>query len=196
MASLCVDCGEQPKRPRHPKWCEECWLTRQPSTTRIDAAKARAALIPKSLQIARVPEKHWPEGRRWCAGCQTFVRLCDVTGNNARCRDCISGAAHALRLKRTYLVHGRPFTDDDYARLMEIQGGRCYLCRRLPTVYRLVVDHDHSNGAVRGLLCGGVDWSCNFKILSQFDKDPDPIEMAMRLLRYLQGDTPASRLPA
>lgn len=192
--ALCKDCGEQPKRPRHPSYCEECWLRRQPATVRVEAARARLELVPPTLRVKRVPEKQWPPGRRWCAACQSFVRNRDCSPSGSRCKDCIAAQAHASRLKKTYLVGSRPFTDQDYRALMELQGGRCYLCRRLPTKHRLVVDHDHATGQVRGLLCGGQDWSCNYKILSQFDKDPDPAEMAMRLVRYLQGDTPARAL--
>lgn len=36
------------------------------------------------------------------------------------------------------------------------QGGRCAICRETPT-RALFKDHDHSTGALRGLLCGGCN---------------------------------------
>ena len=42
---------------------------------------------------------------------------------------------------------------DDYARLLEAQGGGCAICGATPKTRRLHVDHDHATGMVRGLLC-------------------------------------------
>lgn len=53
------------------------------------------------------------------------------------------------RLKRKYNI-----SQDDYDKLHEAQGGRCAICGKKK---RLVVDHDHDTGEVRGLLCG----NCN-----------------------------------
>ena len=44
-------------------------------------------------------------------------------------------------------------TDDEYARLLEAQGGGCAICGNTPKTRRLDVDHDHKTGKVRGLLC-------------------------------------------
>jgi hypothetical protein len=49
-----------------------------------------------------------------------------------------------------------------YEALLELQGGRCAICRNRPgKKKRLAVDHDHQSGAVRGLLCG----NCNHNLL-------------------------------
>jgi Autographiviridae endonuclease VII len=44
-------------------------------------------------------------------------------------------------------------TDDEYALLLEVQGGGCAICGAKPKTRRLHVDHDHKTGKVRGLLC-------------------------------------------
>jgi hypothetical protein len=46
-------------------------------------------------------------------------------------------------------------TDQEYARMLAAQGGRCAIpgCPRTPKTRRFHVDHDHMTGAVRGLLC-------------------------------------------
>jgi hypothetical protein len=43
--------------------------------------------------------------------------------------------------------------DDEYARMLEAQGGGCAICGAKPKTRRLHVDHDHATGKVRGLLC-------------------------------------------
>jgi len=57
-------------------------------------------------------------------------------------------------------------TLDDYERLLAAQGGVCAICKRPPKQggRRLHVDHDHSTGSVRGLLC----FICNRYILGKY----------------------------
>lgn len=42
---------------------------------------------------------------------------------------------------------------EQYHTMLENQGGGCKLCGRKPVKNKLPVDHDHSNGRVRGILC-------------------------------------------
>jgi hypothetical protein len=44
-------------------------------------------------------------------------------------------------------------TDEEYAVMLEAQGGGCAICGAKPKTRRLHVDHDHATGKVRGLLC-------------------------------------------
>lgn len=44
-------------------------------------------------------------------------------------------------------------TLEDYEAMLERQDGGCAICGRPPQGKRLSVDHNHSNGRVRGLLC-------------------------------------------
>lgn len=49
-------------------------------------------------------------------------------------------------------------TVDDYNQRLRDQGGVCAICKSQgPSDKRLVVDHDHTTGAVRGILCS----NCN-----------------------------------
>lgn len=188
----CTDCGDAPKRKGHHLWCTECWLIRQPIEVQVRAARLRLAAVPEELRRKRVPERDWPPGRRWCSGCQSFVRLRDCQGS--RCKPCNSSAAHASKLASQYTINGRPFTEDDYQALSAAQGGRCALCRRRSPSRRLAVDHDHRTGEVRGLLCPDPDWGCNLKVVARFDADDDPPAMAARLVEYLSSPSPAQRM--
>ena len=52
-----------------------------------------------------------------------------------------------------------------YEKKLKEQGGVCAICKRPPGEIQLHVDHDHSNGKPRGLLCG----NCNMQ-LGWFEK--------------------------
>lgn len=49
----------------------------------------------------------------------------------------------------------RPLTDQEYADLLDRQGGECAIatCHATPKSRRLDHDHSHRTGATRGLLC-------------------------------------------
>jgi hypothetical protein len=146
------------------------------------AADLRRALVPDDLAPARVPKEHWPPGRRWCGGCRSFVRLEDVARGASRCTTCVSRAQHGSMLERTYTIHGRPFTAEDYATLYAAQDGRCWICDKKSVSRRLAVDHDHRTGEVRGLLDPDDEWGCNYAILGKI-RD---LAMARRIVTYLE----------
>ncbi len=68
-------------------------------------------------------------------------------------------------------------TPADYARMLAEQDGHCALCDATPKAKRFAVDHDHHNGAVRGLLC----WRCN--VLMPHAKDS---EWFVRAAQYVK----------
>jgi Recombination endonuclease VII len=70
-------------------------------------------------------------------------------------------------------------TPEKYAELLFLQGGVCAICRGVTADSRaLHVDHDHSTGTVRGLLCE----ACNFG-LGQFR---DNVEFLREAIVYLE----------
>lgn len=78
-----------------------------------------------------------------------------VTHDRAR-KKVLSAQGHGKRLESVYGI-----TAEEYAKLYQAQGGRCYLCRVASgAARRLAVDHDHDTGLVRGLCCG----RCNLMI--------------------------------
>lgn len=81
---------------------------------------------------------------------------------------------------RQVAQHG--LTRQDYLAMFEAQGGGCAICGAPAADVigrRLVVDHDHLTGDVRGLLCS----ACNAG-LGHFGDDPKRLEGA---IRYLAG---------
>lgn len=81
------------------------------------------------------------------------------------------------RLRRVYQI-----TAANYERQLAVQGGVCYLCGRPPTKKRLSVEHRHSDGLLRGLVCSGPR-SCNNAIAAVENSHCD----ASRLMAYLDA---------
>lgn len=61
----------------------------------------------------------------------------------------------------------------DYDDLVAAQDGRCRICGEPPARGRLVIDHDHETGRMRGLLCD----ECN-TVLGLADDNPGRLRAA------------------
>jgi len=83
------------------------------------------------------------------------------------------------RKLRSHLEHTYNITLEEYEEMVIAQDNRCLLCDEEPSdVYgRLVVDHCHHTGKVRGLLCR----MCNIH-LSKVEKCPEYLQ---RVITYL-----------
>lgn len=71
--------------------------------------------------------------------------------------------------------------EDDYARLLKEQKGKCAICRTTKPGgrwKRLHIDHDHKTGKVRGLLCNSCNCAVGF-----LNEDPG---RAAKLIEYLK----------
>ena len=80
---------------------------------------------------------------------------------------------------------------EQYEEMHAVQNGVCAICSRPETLVvrgshpRLVVDHDHETGKVRGLLC---DY-CNTG-LGKFKDDPQALRAAADYIEANLGDSP------
>lgn len=167
--------------PKHR--CAECLENLLPMVEQVKLAEARreAFIATHGEPRDRVPKSEWPEGRRWCSGCQSFRRLgLDVAASSAKCRACASASRHQRAVSRTFGL-----SREEYEAILEYQGGVCAICLQRPVSRRLAVDHDHQTGEVRGLLCS----RCNHELLGALH---DSLSMALRAVRYL-GIPPAPR---
>jgi hypothetical protein len=71
-------------------------------------------------------------------------------------------------------------TPADYRLLYVAQRGRCWICRTAKGIHpddpkarggrRLGIDHNHTTGVVRGLLCTGGDKTCN-RVIGWLNRD-------------------------
>ncbi|MBV9293805.1 MAG: endonuclease VII domain-containing protein [Frankiales bacterium] len=121
-----------------------------------------------------------PTGHKYCPGCQQSLPL-DHWHRNAAVRDGLASYCKTCRRKQSRVGHLKSafgLTPEEHQALLEQQGGRCVICGATPPTH---TDHDHSTGAVRGLLCG----PCNMG-LGQFRDDPALLEAAADYLRERQ----------
>lgn len=156
------------------QFCQWHALLRQSTDAQVQAAAdRREAQLGHDHAVfqARVPKEKWPEGERWCAGCQSFVPLFYCSGS--RCVACARQAAHESRVEKTYGI-----TPEQYEEIFARQGRRCGICRAKPASIRFAVDHDHQSGEVRGILCK----RCNHDLLGGAH---DSIDLMWAAMKYL-----------
>lgn len=83
---------------------------------------------------------------------------------------------------------------DEYTSILREQEGRCYICQKAPHETKprrnLAVDHDHSTGRIRGLLC----FNCNHRLLGWYIRDDVP--KAKRIVKYLTRKTNYGKVPS
>ena len=104
----------------------------------------------------------------YCKPCQSARSRAHYIANRER---------HLANKRRWHLARSFEMTVCDYEDLLASQGGVCGICGAAPkSARRLSVDHDHSDGRIRGLLCS----SCNL-LLGQVEA------RLPRLLAYLDG---------
>lgn len=139
-------------------------------------------------------------------GSARFKRGNDVCGHTVRphyakglCRDCYRTTPAFAKVRHAYYVahksafieHGKRRTANGrraaqlyglnpatYRRMVEAQSGRCYICQQPPGRKGLGVDHNHTTGKVRALLCQ----LCNMAIGSMRE---DPA-LCRRVATYLE----------
>lgn len=154
--------------------CGWHWLLTQPPDVQRNAALARLEAWKAKHgedRRMRVPLTEWPEGTRWCSGCQSFIPLFYCSGS--RCKSCNSSASRAKSIEDKYGI-----TEERYQELFKQQKGRCAVCGNKPRTMWLAVDHDHKTGEVRGLLCK----RCNHDLLGG---GHDDVEVLWRAVLYL-----------
>jgi hypothetical protein len=172
-----LGCGGKKDLPSH--FCYWHRVDRLFIDDQIAEAIDRRKLSLKTHEVrASMPSSLWPDGRRFCSGCQFMVPIWYTQGS--RCKACTSHANYARHIAETYKI-----SYDFYLALYQFQGGRCYICRKAPKTRRLAVDHDHETDEVRGLLCSG-ERSCNHDVLGNIKS----IDAARRIVLYLE-DPPA-----
>lgn len=100
--------------------------------------------------------------RKWCKACDKIYKSSE---HYKKWRDNWRKTPKRVRWHLNWKCKTRyGITADEFDALSKTQGGRCAICNREA---KLVIDHNHDSGKVRGLLCN----QCNVGI-AQFKENP------------------------
>jgi hypothetical protein len=83
---------------------------------------------------------------------------------------------HREKLRRRDLMRKYKISLEDYDQMVLNQNGLCLICERVPKK-RLVVDHCHKTGKVRGLLCDPCNVALGFL--------EDDVTLLAKAIKYL-----------
>ena len=90
----------------------------------------------------------------------------------------VASGGKRLADRKSYLKRKYGMTIDQYDAMLKAQGGGCFICTRPPREdISLHVDHDHSTGKVRGILC----FRCN-NALADFQENTQLLRKAVDYL--------------
>ncbi len=105
-------------------------------------------------------ERSRPNGRnRRCKECRNARNREHVANNRERRMETMArwrrdNPDRYERAQRAYKLRSYGLTLEQYAALLQEQGGACAICGEPETGgWDLAIDHDHATGIVRGLLC-------------------------------------------
>jgi hypothetical protein len=137
----------------------------------------------RALAIAYIEDTSADSITKTCPACcdekplSEFVRGSKTSwfGRGSYCKAC-----HAAKVRAS--KYGQ--TADQLDEMLRMQGGRCAICRRQRKAgeKEFAVDHDHSTGEIRGVLCG----ECN-AALGLFQ---DNISILLEAVKYLAKAEP------
>lgn len=117
-------------------------------------------------------------GFRYCPPCERASRRSWYTRNQPRVsayRKLQKVNPNAKNYRRKWTLRRRyGVTIEQWDQMAKAQGGACAICKRAEA---LCVDHCHTTGCVRGLLCN----KCNVG-LANFRDDPKTMTMAIKYL--------------
>lgn len=132
-------------------------------------------LAEKAARHRENPEPARERTRRW--------RQANQERASANHQAFVASGGKRLADRKSYLKRKYGMTVEQYDAMLEAQGGGCFICGRAPREdISLHVDHDHSTGAVRAILC----FRCN-NALADFQEDP---KLLRKAAIYLDRHTP------
>lgn len=134
--------------------------------------------------------------KKKCSKCKEYLQLdkfpkCNQmkSGYHSWCDSCIKSynrlhnKKRALKRREEYIKSKYGIDEAAYNRLFKEQNGRCAICRQEESIIRngrkinLAIDHSHSKGNIRGLLCK----RCN-TVLGSLEDNIDLFKSAINYL--------------
>lgn len=171
---LCIIEGcQKPKRSKNALYCHMHY-SRWKRYGRLTAAR-----VTNSAELT----EQFLRGFKTCARCRQVKPLTDF---NPHTRELSRKYAYCKLCKRdSIFISKYGISLREYERMFEAQNGKCLICNRTPEQmssqnirYKMLnVDHNHTTGTVRGLICS----DCNIGI-SRFHDDVCVLANAIRYL--------------
>ena len=167
-----IDFGDNVSRPDGKAcYCRECFRVRAAVAYRRKAER-QGRTVRERVEV--------PEGHKFCPKCREIKPLDafhraprQAGGRSSYCGACKYARDNETRFRKVYGI-----STSDRDDMIEAQGGLCGLCCSAPAVH---VDHDHTTGQVRGVLC----FSCNVAI----GHLKDSADLMRRAIDYLETPT-------
>lgn len=131
------------------------------------------------------PQRYRDDNKRWRAN------------NPARVKD-LQKQSYQKSGWQQYIAKKYGLSLADIEKMTERQGGRCYGCLRLLSEVKPNIDHNHTTGVVRGLLCRSCNLALGFvlespetlrRLTAYLDRNPQTT------LLYLAGALKNKRIP-
>jgi len=143
-------------------------------------AKRKNITVSELLILEKEEQDKLDKGYNFCKECKEWK----IFGKaKTYCKECCSIRTknnYNYEKQRAYLLKKKyGISCEKYNQMLHTQNYKCYICQKHEDKLdrSLAVDHCHTTGKVRGLLCG----NCN-RFLGQINDD---ITTAKRLVKYL-----------
>ena len=186
----CRRCGENQRGPGRSPLCGDCYgrCATCGDPTPMTAAGFHRTYCGKCRRAAETRETCTKCGKRRDGSHQSYCNACYRKYSREHRRE--RPEVYRAKERRSTLRQKYGMTIGDYEAKFQAQGGVCAICKQPPPEGKnLQVDHCHTTGAVRSLLCG----TCNTALGHAMD-DPDLlIAMAAYLTRFLLTNTVTNR---
>ncbi len=148
--SKCLKSKENSEFYTRHSYCKQCHK---------EYGKARQLLLnPTGIDRRRKPKIQATEKK--CSKCDTlkpasafYAHATNSDGLQSRCKECATYSTSDYRFRKYRLQ------PDDFQAMVKEQDGVCAICHHPK---KLVIDHDHSTSAVRGLLCQDCNKALGF----------------------------------
>lgn len=158
LRSRCKVCTKELRRAKDVadrKHCETCGLLLGRKAFEKNSSTCKACLRGTRSSYHVLSEINPTTETAICYLCgpvPVVFRAHGSNGGSGRGWYCVPG--RKLKNARAHLLHRYGMTPEVQEQMLVKQDGRCYVCAEEPTERSpLCVDHDHTTGAVRAILC-------------------------------------------
>lgn len=198
----CDICASQfvPVTSRQKRCSKECNSVASNTRRRKDATRKKCRTCLVDLPVERFVRRHTSctdcetlaaSGTKRCRGCQLvkqpqdfYTRTSRPDGLSSECRACLSEASRVRNAQESRRLANREakylrrygITSSQVEEMRAKQNGQCAICKAL--LEKLLVDHDHTTGAVRELLCSRCNSLLGFAL--------DDVSLLQSAIKYLE----------